>query len=280
MNKPEVYEPIWLGATVYIREKEAAMKEYKVRGIILREAPMGDKDKRLVMLTRENGKIPVLAKGALSPKSRLAGLTQLFCYGEYRLSKGRTFYYIQEGTLRESFFDLRQNLDRLAYATLIMEVAETLSLDGQENIQLLSLLLRALRAMCRALEKSESLIADAFILRSLAENGFYPELSRCCVCGADTEDANHFPPGGKNLFDFSRGGLICYRCQGQAGGAYLGAGALRALRYIVNEPQERVFSFTAQPEVQHQLDEVAVGYLLQQTERRYKSLTFISSLRG
>lgn len=256
------------------------MKEYKVRGIILREAPMGDKDKRLVMLTRENGKIPVLAKGALSPKSRLAGLTQLFCYGEYRLSKGRTFYYIQEGTLRESFFDLRQNLDRLAYATLIMEVAETLSLDGQENIQLLSLLLRALRAMCRALEKSESLIADAFILRSLAENGFYPELSRCCVCGADTEDANHFSPGGKNLFDFSRGGLICYRCQGQAGGAYLGAGALRALRYIVNEPQERVFSFTAQPEVQHQLDEVAVGYLLQQTERRYKSLTFISSLRG
>ena len=167
------------------------MKEYKVRGIILREAPMGDKDKRLVMLTArtENSRT---GEGALSPKSRLAGLTQLFCYGEYRLSKGRTFYYIQEGTLRESFFDLRQNLDRLAYATLIMEVAETLSLDGQENIQLLSLLLRALRAMCRALEKSESLIADAFILRSLAENGFYPELSRCCVCGADTEDANHF----------------------------------------------------------------------------------------
>ena len=46
------------------------MTEVKVHGIVTAEAVMGDKDKRLTLLTREMGRIPVLAKGALAPKSR------------------------------------------------------------------------------------------------------------------------------------------------------------------------------------------------------------------
>ena len=84
------------------------MKELKVRGLILREAPLGDKDKRLVMFTRETGKIPVLAKGALSPKSKWGASSQIFCYGDYVLSKGQTFYYIKEVQLIETFFEIRK----------------------------------------------------------------------------------------------------------------------------------------------------------------------------
>ena len=71
------------------------MKEMKVRGIVIREEAMGEKDKRVVLLTEEVGKITILAKGAMSAKSRFGALTQLFCLGDYVVTKGRTFYYIK-----------------------------------------------------------------------------------------------------------------------------------------------------------------------------------------
>lgn len=252
------------------------MKESKVRGLIIREAPMGDKDKRLVMLTREMGKISLIAKGALSPKSKWGAATQLFCYGDYILSKGQTFYYIKEVQLIESFFPIRQSLERLAYSTLMVEVAETLILDGQENQNLMRLLLRGLMAQSKAEEGKESLAADAFIWRALAENGFYPDLERCRRCG---KSLDQLPAGPEIVFDFALGGLVCGGCKGTGSGTRLSAGSLRALRYILEAPPEKVYAFTAAEEVQRQLDEAAVGYLLQETERRYGSLDFIGNLR-
>ncbi len=257
------------------------MKERKVRGLIIQEAPMGDKDKRLVMLTRELGKISVIAKGALSPKSKWAATSQAFCYGDYVVSKGQTFYYIKEAQLIESFFSLRQNLDRLAYATFMLEVAETMTLDGTENQELMRLLLRGLLAMSKAEEGLESLVADAFVWRVLAENGFYPDLDYCRRCERDMNSlARSVDPAKPEIvFDFALGGLICGLCHGSGSGTRLSSGALRALRYILEVPQEKVFSFTAQEDVKRQLDEVCVGYLLHQTEKRYNSLDFIANLK-
>lgn len=252
------------------------MKESKVRGLIIKEAPMGDKDKRLVMLTREMGKISVLAKGALSPKSKWGAATQLFCYGDYILSKGQSFYYIKEVQLIESFFSLREELERLAYAAFMVEAAETLILDGQENQMLMYLLLRGLMAQCKAEKGQESLIADAFVLRALAESGFYPELMRCLRCGKVVEQLPAVPE--KVTFDFALGGLICGVCKGTGNGIRLSAGGLRALRYILEAAPEKVYSFQAEKEVRKQLDEAAIGYLLQQTEKRYGSLDFIGKI--
>lgn len=263
------------------------MKEIKVRGLIVQEAPMGDKDKRLILLTRELGKISVIAKGALSPKNRYSALCQLFCYGDYVLSKGRTFYYIQEAQLIESFYHLRSNLDRFSYAALMLEAAETLVLDGQENFALLRLLLRGLMAEQNAADGKESLYCDAFLWRALAENGFYPQLINCRICG---KPLSNLPPAAKTLetevsnvsclWNAVEGGVVCTSC-GKAGrghGHEITAGTLRALRYIVEVSEEKVFAFDALPQIQKELHEVVISYLLQQTERRYSALDFIQNL--
>lgn len=250
------------------------MKEQKVRGIVLRQTPMGDKDKRVVLLTQETGRMTLLAKGAMLPKSRFSALTQVFCYGDYVVTKGRTFYYIREATLIENFYDLTRDLEKLAYGSLMLEAAETFSVEGVENNALVVLLLRALYQEERASSGKESLPADVFLFRLLAMGGFYPNLNRCSRCGRPLD---HMRAEETVAFNPLTGSVICEDCQPQ-GGLRLSRGTVRALRYILEAPEERAFSFEVSEQVKGQLDTAVTSFLVEQTERQYHALAFLDEL--
>ena len=256
------------------------MKEIKVRGIVLREDPMGDKDKRLVLLSRELGKITVLAKGAMGAKSKFRALTGVFSYVELVLTHGASFYYIKEGNLLESFYSLRTDLFKLSYASWILEVGETFCLEGQENEDLVSILLRGLLMETRAEEGMESLPADITVFRILSENGYYPELSRCrgeLVRENQMHDLSKDPI----LFQPSVGGVLCRECQriGQtAGGVKISPAALMALRYMIEQPPAKAYAFKVSEEVRKQIHEAVTDYLSEQTEHGYTSLGFLGKI--
>ncbi len=256
------------------------MKEIKVHGIVLREDPMGDKDKRLVLLSAEMGKLTILAKGALGVKSKFRSLCSQFCFGEYILTKGKTFYYIKEGTLAESFYELRTNIDRLAYGSFMLEVAEEFSLEGQENRDLLEILFRGLKMETLCQEGMESIPADVTVFRILAQNGYYPELARCRF-SEGPEDPDHVLNTDDSVFLPGTGSVCCARCarSGRAGaGVRLSPGALAALRYSIEQPSQKAYAFTVSDEVRRQIHEAVTDYLVEQTEHTYTSLGFIAKI--
>ncbi len=242
-----------------------------VRGIVLRAVDTKESDKILTVLTAD-GKLPVVAKGARSRKSRVTACTQLLAYSELTLSESRGWQYLSEGSTLELFEGVRRDIGLLSLASYLAELTEAAALEEVESGAVLSLLLNALYALGQ-LEKPPALVKAAFELKLMSLIGFEPLADACAFCGAPE------PEGA--VLDVREGVICCARCgRGERGLALpLSPGALAALRRVLYGEAKRLYSFSlSEPELK-QLGEAAEAYVHAMLERGFKTLDFYKSIR-
>lgn len=243
----------------------------KTRGLVLREVEYSEADKILTVLTQDNGKMTLRARGVRRKSSPLKSACQLLSFAEFTIFEYRNMATINEAEPIELFHSLRTDLELLSLASYFAQVAEVVSQEDSQNPELLSLVLNSLYALGK-LQKPQLLVKAAFELRVACLAGYMPDLLGCAQCG------NEMP----ERFDLSAGRLECagHRSADSEGIRMpVSPGVLQAMRYIVFSDAKRLFSFSLPPGSLEQLDSVTEGFLATQMERSFYTLDFYKSLR-
>lgn len=121
------------------------MALYKTRGIVLGSRPFDESAKLVTFLTKDHGKIVVIAKGAKRPTSKFGGRLETFTYADLLLAKGRSLDILSQMEVRESFQKIRENPAWLNLAFYFIKIVEASSLQGHKNEQLFKLLLASFK---------------------------------------------------------------------------------------------------------------------------------------
>lgn len=244
---------------------------FKTEGLVLRETEYKDADKLLTVLTKDRGKLTLRARGVRSRSSRLKSGCQLLAYSEFTVFENKNSQLVDEAVPIMLFLPLREDIEKLSLASYFAQVSEVLSQEDNPGPELLSLCLNALYALSQ-LDRPQELIKAAFELRAACLAGYAPMLDSCVVCGCPEPDRFHVMGGA----------LQCAGCLlADDNGLRLPihAGALAAMRYIMDCDVKRLFSFQLSDQALKELGDITETYLLAQLEQGFFTLDFYKSLR-
>ena len=230
---------------------------YHDRGVVLRTHKLGEADRIVTFLTRDNGKVRAVAKGVRKTKSRFGGRLEPPSHAQLLLYQGRELDIVSQAETIDHFRPVRDDLDRLGRAVSMLEAADQLALEREPNPRLYEMLVGALRALS---DQDAPLVLAGFFLKVLALEGFRPQVEACVVCGDD---------GPLVSWAIEEGGL---RCAAHRQGPALSAEAVDVLQHALGGRLGAALNETRGPvvsEVDHLVGRV-VGHHL---ERRLRSVT-------
>ena len=162
-----------------------------IRGIVLRSVDTREADKILTVLTGEQGKLAVVAKGARSRRSRVTAATQFLAYSEMTLTERRGWQILAEANTIELFSGVREDLERLSLASYFAELTDAVTYEDLPAGEILPLLLNALYAL-GTLHYPPAVVKPAFEVKLMALSGF--EQSSAAYRGAHAGRGPRDPP--------------------------------------------------------------------------------------
>ena len=147
----------------------------KVKGIVLSASSVGDYDKRLVILSRERGKITAFARGAKRPGSLLRAASRPFVFGEFSMGAGRDAYSLYGAEIENYFEELLTDVESACYASYFNEFADYYGREGIDGTEMVKLLYQSYRALSKP-AISNKLVRRIFELKAMTVNGEYTEM--------------------------------------------------------------------------------------------------------
>ena len=245
------------------------MNQITVTGMVLAVTPVGEYDRRVVILTKERGKIAAFARGARKPNSALVGVTAPFCFGQFCIYEGRTSYTMMSASISNYFSRLREDMEGAYYGFYFLDLANYYGKEGNDETELLKLLYQTMRAL--ASEKiPNALVRCVYELKIISINGEAPQVFECVRCG---------DKGKGKAFSAKKGGLVCQECSENGEGAVpLLSSSLYALQYIVSSPVEKLYTFAVSEEVLEQLEMVMEKYSAIHIDKTFKSLEILRAI--
>lgn len=236
-----------------------------VKGIVLAAVPIGEFDKRLVLLTKERGKITAFAKGARRPNSSLLAAANPFVFGTFQLFEGRSSYRFVQAEVRNYFREIARDVEAACYGSYFLEFTDYYARENSDEFPMLRLLYAALRALLN--EKLDNrLIRRVFELKAMMQNGEYPQVFSCAGCGKEEALYAYVP---------QKNGMMCRTCAAEYGGIRVQQSTVYTCQYVISSPEEKVFAFAVSEEVLREFSRLVEDFKKQYIDRDFKSLEIL-----
>lgn len=244
------------------------MNDFTVNGIVLRTAPFKESSAVLTLLTAEHGKMSVVAQGVRKVKK--SGLyAQPFSYSEFVLSQSKGLPVCRSADLKETFYGLREDMERLAIGQYFLETSLLVGEEVTDGNEFLKLLLNSLYLLSRK---------ESGILPAVVKVVYELKFAYLCGYGADPEFCVEC---GKTAEYWSfDDGFICGNCAAERFSVIhpVSPAVRKAIKHILTTDGIGAYSFKMSDKAFGDLLTLSEKYLEAKTETRFRALDFYSKL--
>lgn len=207
----------------------------QVTGMILEVSPVNDYDRRVVILTKERGKITAFCRGARRLNNKMMAATNQFAFGQFKLYEGKNAYNLADAEITHYFEELRTDFEGAFLGMYFLEVASYYTRENNDDTAMLKLLFQSIRAISKA-TLDNRLVRSIYEIKALVINGEFPGVS-----------------AGKSIGD-----TVNY-----------------AIEFIVNSPVEKLYTFTLTEDAIIELAAFSSDIFNRYTDRKFKSLELL-----
>ncbi len=242
---------------------------YRDRAVVLRKLDYGEADRIFTLLTREHGKVGAIAKGVRKPESKLGPSLELYGHVDVLLARGRGELDVVAQVARVPGYRIEGDVERMAHAALIAELAERVCEDRHPIDGVYELAVASLDELAR---ESDPRRASAwFLLTALDLLGYAPQLMSCVSC----DKVLAAKPA---AFSAEAGGFLCDRCA-MPSMDLVPVATIKVLRLMASGDVATYRRLKIEPSLMGSIEAVLQSQLEHHLDRRLKSLAFLHTMR-
>jgi DNA repair protein RecO (recombination protein O) len=241
--------------------------------IILATSDHGESDRLITFLTRSNGKLKGIAKGARRSHKRFVHSFEPLSLVALQIRERSTasLMWVEACKLVEPHIALRDTLDRWGFAALLAEVMVELVPERVPQEELFLLMKGGLTHL--EVDRDATNVAILGLFRMLAALGYILELGSCSQCQQPLNKMGHF------WLHLTRGQLLCERHETRVrGGIHLDLGTLALLLRARTADPDQLWRLRLRSGVQTPLLEALLEVVGTQMNKELKSSRFLRDI--
>lgn len=229
----------------------------KTDAVVLHARRIRESSKILTLYTREYGKMSVMGRGVMAPKSKYGSVLQPMGYLSvvfYR-KEGRDLQNLSSAESIERFPILNADLERMTTGLAVVEIVNAVMHDENRHEEIFDLLVQALRALNDP-ESDERAVGLWFHIRLAADLGYALSTRACGVCG-ETFDTERSPLP----YSLALGAPLCAEHQASTPYRPLRDGTFRLLRALLNVDLAEASAIRTTPPEAVELQDILSAFL-------------------
>ncbi len=179
----------------------------KTGAVILGRRPFKESSLIVSAVTRDFGRIKLMARGCRRPRSKFCGTLELFNCDEiiFYHREQKELYTLSDAVVINDFPGIRASLKRVTAAQIMCEFLDKALPAGEANEAAYRFLLSFLQKADQQPETMMRSLVAVYLARGLIIAGIKPHLTGCVICRAG------LPAAASIDFDPAAGGAVCER---------------------------------------------------------------------